>query len=165
MHTGKNMSRKTELGVQTAVRLPQDVYDRLKKSEHGVSEEIRRRLARTFAEDDAGTDPETRRLMDAIEKLAVLVRLQTNHNWHSHPAAHWVMRNAITARLQRLRPSGERVFAPGELPDARLVTSDDPEAMGLGLEAVEFHRLPLNDEQKREIEEKIGNTIRLDRVR
>jgi hypothetical protein len=139
------MARKTELGVQTAIRLPQDVYDRLKQSEHGVSEEIRRRLAQSFALD---ADPETSRLMAAIGRVATLIRLQTNHlDWHSHPAAHWIMRHAITARLARLKPEGEPVFAPDELPKARLVNSDDPQAMGQALEAIDFHSSPISEQR------------------
>lgn len=82
--------------------------------------------------------------MSAIDALSTLVQLQTGHSWHSHPAAHWVMRHALTARLQRLRPEGERVFAPDELPTARLVAagSDDPQTMGVSLEAVDFHKGP-----------------------
>ena len=35
-------------GVHTAVVLPPEVLDQLRKSERGVSEEIRRRIALTF---------------------------------------------------------------------------------------------------------------------
>jgi hypothetical protein len=59
------------------------------------------------------------------------------------------MRNTITARLQRLRPEGERTFGVGELPNDRLVASDDPEAMGLGLEAVDFHQPQVDEELQR----------------
>src|SRR5438128_1680405 len=131
---------------QMGVGLPDDLRAQLEAASaaggHSVAEEIRRRLERTF--EDEGIDPETRKLMAAIGSLTTLVRLQTGHAWHSHAAANRVLRHAITARLARLKPSGEAVFAPDELPSARLVAagSDDPEAMGLGLEAVDFHTPP-----------------------
>jgi hypothetical protein len=139
--------------VQTAVRLPRDMLERLRQSERGVSEEIRERLARSLDED--GIDVETRKLMAAIETLSVLVRLQTKHDWHRHPAANRVFRHAITARLARLKPEGEAVFGPDDLPapTARLVATDDVEAMGLGLEAIEFHTPPVTDARRRQLEE------------
>jgi hypothetical protein len=115
-----------------------------------VAEEIRQRLEQSFEQDEI--DQHTRQFMAAIANLVVLVRLQTGHDWHSHPAANRVLRNAITARLARLRPSGEPVFAPGELPSALLVASDDPEAMGLGLEAINFHTPPVDKARLQEME-------------
>jgi hypothetical protein len=143
-----------EVKRQMGVALSDDLRDRLEKSAdaagHSVGEEIRQRLERTFAEDDA-RDPETRKLISAIADLAIWVRIQTNRDWHSHPAANRVLRDAITTYLARLKPSGEPVFAPGELPTVRLVAagSDDPEAMGLALEALVFHTPPMTPERQR----------------
>jgi hypothetical protein len=141
--------------VQTAVRLPREMLEKLRQSSDGVSEEIRTRLARTLEED---ADPPTRALVVAIDKLAVLVRLQTGHDWYSHPAAHRVFKQMIVSRLVHLKPSGEAVFGSDELPPmaSRLVASDDPETMGMGLEAIErFHR-PLSIDEIRELEKKTG---------
>src|SRR6516164_5465331 len=142
--------RKSDPGVQTAIRLPRDVYDRLKQSEHGLSEEVRRRLAQSFALD---ADPGTTELMAAIVRFAGLVRMQTNHlDWRRHPGAYAVMREEILARLARLKPEGDPAFAPGELSEKRLVAADDPEAMGQGLEAIEFYVLQAPpDESLKEI--------------
>lgn len=149
---------KRERGVHTAVVLPAEMLELLRKSERGVSEEIRRRLALTFKDDEA--DPETRKLCAAIENFAVLVRLQTRHDWHRHAAANRVLRYMITARLARLKPSGEESFEPGELPAALLVGSEDPQTMGLGLEAIDFHAAPISEEKQRELHEKTLQEIR-----
>jgi hypothetical protein len=127
---------------------------------HSLGEEIRQRLERTFEED--GYSEETRRLVGAVRELTTYVRLQTGHDWFAHPAAARVLQYAITARLSRLKPEGEAIFAPGELPTARLVAqgSDDPEAMGLGLEAVEFHRPELPRERKRQLRAQTIREIR-----
>jgi len=139
------------------------MHERLKSSPCGMAEEIRQRLQRTFDQDAA--DAQTRDLLDAIDQLATWVRLQTNHTWHAHAASHWVFRTAITARLQRLRPAGEREFTDGELPKALLVATTEPEAMGLGIEAIEFqHRQQRKDprvsERLKAVREKATRELR-----
>lgn len=125
------------------------MLDQLRQSELGVSEEIRQRLERTFRND--GIDQPTRALMAAIDRFAVLVRLQTNHHWHAHAAAGRVFRRMITARLARLGIKGplsnEAVFQPGELPTALLVNSENPDEMGTALEAIDFY--PPNQQEKK----------------
>ncbi len=136
---------------QLKISLSDEIRDQLDaasaKAEHSLGEEIRRRLQTSF--DDEALDPETRRLAAAIGNLAVLVKLQTGR----------VLRHALTARLARLKPEGEPVFGSGELPIARLVASgsDDPEAMGLGLEAVDFHTPPMTAERRRQIDANKGD--------
>ena len=58
--------------VQTAVRLPQSLRDRLSKAggERGLGEEIRRRLEASFEAEKAPADPKTRELLDAIASCA-----------------------------------------------------------------------------------------------
>ena len=53
--------------IQTAVRLPQSLHERLKKAggERGMGEEIRRRLEASFAADQSA-----RELLDAISAVA-----------------------------------------------------------------------------------------------
>lgn len=54
--------------VQSAVRLPRSLHERLKKAggERGMGEEIRRRLEASFEAEKAPNDPKTRKLLDAI---------------------------------------------------------------------------------------------------
>ena len=111
---------------------------------------MRRRLERTFVDD--GIEPETRKLMAAIANLDFLTWLGTNRlRWHSHPGANQVLRHAIAARLQRLRPPGEAVFATGELAVPPLVASEDPQAIGLAIEAIDFHQPPMTPERRAEL--------------
>ncbi len=46
----------------------------------------------------------------------------------------------ITARLARAKPGGEPAFTRAELPKSLIIESEDPDAMGLGLEALQFHK-------------------------
>jgi hypothetical protein len=142
--------------VPTAIRLPREMYERLKRLPGGLAEQIRSRVELTFRNDEI--DEPTRKLMAAVENLAVLVRLQTCHEWHSHPAANRVLRHAIVARLARLKGGGEEAsFAPDELPKARLVApeSDDPRDMGVALEAVDFHSTLVDQKSIREFRDKL----------
>jgi hypothetical protein len=143
---------------QLKVGLPDYLREELEQaaaaSGRSLADEVRVRLEASF--ESEGSDAETRALTAAVGNLATLVRLQTGHKWHKHPAANRVMRYAITARLARLKPNGEAVFGPDELPKSRLAApgSDDPEAMGLGLEAIDFHAPQMNLEQSHELVEK-----------
>jgi hypothetical protein len=152
---------------QLKVGLPDALRSRLgtaaAASGKGLAEEIRGRLERTFENEIERGDAPTLKLSEAIEKLATLVSIQTGHAWHAHPAANRVMRFAITGRLARLTPQGDAVFAPSELPTARLVApgSDDPEAMGLALETLEFHTPPMTPE----LADKINHMIAAERAK
>jgi hypothetical protein len=144
--------------VQTAVRLPRRMLYALRQSARGVSEEIRARLRRSLDEDN---DPETRKLVAAINRLAGWVKLETGHAWHSHPAATRIFLDAITARLARLKPDGEPEFGPGELPARRVfvAASNDLTTIGLALEAIEFHTPPVTDEDRRRVEEELERVV------
>jgi hypothetical protein len=146
---------------QLKVGLPDELREQLEavaaESGKALGEEIRDRLEAGIA-----GDAETRKLVEAVGSLATLVRLQTGHAWHSHPGANRVMRHALTARLARLKPEGDGIFAPGDLPTARLVApeSDDPEAMGLALEAMDFHTPPMTPDLRRMLDEKLEEAKR-----
>ena len=114
-----------------------------KGSGRSLADEIRHRVERSFNREDAADEP-TRDLAEAVERFAVLIRLQTGHDWRTHPASNRVMRQMVSSRLARLGPQGEPFFAHDELPRARLVApeSNDVEAMAIGLEALDFYRSP-----------------------
>ena len=86
--------------VQTAIRLPREMHDRL-QGPGGVSEEIRQRVQRTFEED--AIDPKTRELAaDVIwlaNKMAGLGLL-----WHSDGRAHSALAAAIANWLEINKP-------------------------------------------------------------
>ena len=68
-------------GVHTAVVLPPEVLDQLRKSERGVSEEIRRRIALTFEQDAA--DRVIRELCDEVRRIADKLRQDFGAEWHT----------------------------------------------------------------------------------
>jgi hypothetical protein len=79
--------------VQTAVRLPAEMYERLKQADVGISEEIRNRVARTFAEDDAGACELAADLVAMIADIHALA----GSRWHQHSDVHAAVVAAINA--------------------------------------------------------------------
>lgn len=125
------MNQKPDL-VQTALRLPTEMLNRLRQSEHGVSEEIRGRLARSLAEDRI--DPTTRELANDLIQLAELVRLDVGANWNSDAGAHAAFRSAVIALIDEHKPEGAPVFgAVRDLFGAGISKSDDPDTLGRAL--------------------------------
>jgi len=142
---------------QLKVSLDDDLRDYIEvaseKAGRSISEEIRERLLATVAHDH--TDRPTRWLMLSVQGLAAKVKTDTGQDWHSHPAANRVLKLATGHLLDRLRPKDkEAVFAPDELPAARLVNSTEPEGIALGLEAIEFYGRPLSAEDQQTLTER-----------
>lgn len=156
------MAKKLKVEPERPKQLPVALTPHLRRqleaaaARSGVSlgEEVRRRLFQTFA--DETVDPRTRDLSEAVIGLALDVERETGNLWHQHPAANRALRFAITARLARLKPEGEAVFATGELPTNRIITSsEDPEAIGQTIETFDFktrsnERLKLENERTRQ---------------
>jgi hypothetical protein len=88
--------------VQTAVRLPRDMHERLSRSEAGVSEEIRRCVQRAFAVDEI--DPVTRELLEGIINLAEIIRADLDAEWHTSSGNHAAFAAAIAQRLHFYKP-------------------------------------------------------------
>jgi hypothetical protein len=145
------------------ISLPDDLRDRLDaviaKSGNSLGEEIRQRLERTLLQD---ADPKTAKLLAAIQDFAVWTRLYTDHAWHQHPAASRALRRAILARIARQwgKSVEDATFKPNELPTARMVDSDDPDTMGLSIEAMLFHMPPVSEERLRQANEAAMEKIR-----
>jgi hypothetical protein len=130
-----------QLPVSLTPHLRRQLEAASKASGVSLGEEVRRRLFRSFSDDTI--DPITRDLARAVIGFAHDVQRETGRSWHEHPASNRTLRNAITARLARLKPEGEAVFMPNELPANRLLTSsDDPDTIGLTIEAFDFRRDP-----------------------
>ena len=92
--------------VQTAVRLPQSLRDRLSKAggERGLGEEIRRRLEASFDAAKAPADPKTPELLDEIKRIALNMPL--DEPWHADRDAYEVFEAAIK-RAFEVQPSDE----------------------------------------------------------
>jgi hypothetical protein len=109
------------------------------KAGRSLSEEIRMRLERSLQQD--AIDPHTADMMKAVQDLAPLIKQQTGHVWHTHPAAVAVLKDALSARLERVAGGADAVFAPDELPADRIVASVDQRQWGAGLEAINWREV------------------------
>jgi hypothetical protein len=103
--------------IQTGLRLDSAVIDRLRQSEHGLSDEIRDRLERTFKED--AIDQATRELRDFLVLIAARLRQDYRVEWHASSRAREAFSTAIAQRIEgyaylaNKRPSAdEELFAP-----------------------------------------------------
>jgi hypothetical protein len=118
--------------VQTAVRLPQNLRDRLSEvgGERGLGEEIRRRLEASFEVADPSVDPKTRELLDAI---AFFDEEMFHHfgSWSKEPFAFNVMKACVDMLLAYYRPEGEAKAPPTTDRKAALLYGPDtsPEAL------------------------------------
>jgi hypothetical protein len=113
------MKRKKDDGmVQTAVRLPQSLRDRLSKEggERGLGEEIRQRLEASFAAETDKVSPKTRELLDAMSSFAREVEMYYGDP-ASDPFAADVLKACVDLLMTRDRPSGEAIPHPTEAAD------------------------------------------------
>jgi hypothetical protein len=145
--------------TQLKVGLEEEMRERLeaaaKRSGRGLGEEIRHRLEASLDQDTI--DPVTRELVEYVKRLAMMIRLQTNHlNWYEHPGAHAAFRFGVTARLGRIKPDGEALFGPDDVPppQVRLVIGESPETVGQALEALDHSAPQVNPERLRIMKEK-----------
>ena len=128
---------------QVNVSLPDDLRAKLDAASsaagHTLATEIRDRLERSFAL--VQPDVQTQGLMNLIGFLSLLTRQQTGRAWHEHAFAHELFRQAIALLLGRpgVKPEGQPVLDPAELPANRPVAAADIEAMAAGLEAIVSH--------------------------
>jgi hypothetical protein len=121
------MKRKNDDGmVQTAVRLPQSLRERLSKAggERGLGEEIRGRLEASFEAAKAPTDPKTPELLDAIAYCAEEIARDLRP-WSADAFAFAVLKETINKLLSHFEPKGEAV--PHLNPDSALVFLFDDE--------------------------------------
>jgi hypothetical protein len=110
-----------------------------------LSAEIRRRLKNSLAEDSVR--PDFLHLKNEIGALIDLVEMQCGHRWSEHPTTARVLQLAMNALLARYGARDDLKFAPGELPDVRLVAagSDDPSVIAIGIEAVVHNRTGITE--------------------
>jgi hypothetical protein len=127
---------------QIAIALPPTFRERLEQaasaSEHSIAEEVRQRLEQSFGAERL--DEATRDLLLTIQSVAKLVRSQTGYDWFAHPRAWEVFRHAINVHLDRLRPTEAVTEHPAALRPCPLVSSDNAEVIGAGLEAINMLR-------------------------
>src|ERR1019366_6472420 len=132
--------KQKQLPVALTPHLRRELEAAAARSGNSLGEEVRQRLFQSFAAESV--DPLTRQFADAAVGFAIDVKRETGRDWYAHPAANRALRYAITARLSRLKPAGDVVFAADELPANRILTSSiDPETIGTMIEAFNFRTL------------------------
>lgn len=121
--------KKADEMVQTAVRLPQSLRDRLSSAggQGGLGEEIRRRLEASFEADKAPVDPKTRELLEEIEQLALNTPLHVP--WYADSDAFNIFAVAIKEKLSKYQPSGKAAGPTGRL-ESVFGKDATPEAIG-----------------------------------
>jgi hypothetical protein len=110
--------------VQTAVRLPRKLRDRLCKvgGERGLGEEIRRRLEASFDAEKNELSPKTRELIDAVTSFAWQVAMYYGDP-ASDPFAADVWKGCVDLLMDYDRPKGEALPHPTDAAD--MVFSSD----------------------------------------
>jgi hypothetical protein len=111
------------------------------QSGKSLADEIRVRLARSFAR-DAGDKP-TRDLQTAVDRLTNLIRWQFGHAWHSSADAYAAFTFGIMGAIGRHKPADDA--APKSDQPVQLIASDEPRTIGLGLEALAFNTVAADD--------------------
>ncbi len=99
---GHASANASALSVQIGVRLDSVVADRLRASEHGLSDEIRQRLERTFKYDKV--DPVTRELVEGLVNIAALLSVDFGAEWHAWPRAYEAFFSAVKQRIAAYAP-------------------------------------------------------------
>jgi hypothetical protein len=119
--------------VHTAVVLPRDLLERLRRdaeaADQGVSAEIRRRLQLHYDVTELSrSDPETTDLLQLIRLLAIQISADLGQKWHRHPDALAAFKAGVAALLAQYQPDGDE----SAYPDTRVVgdPDDPPEAIG-----------------------------------
>ncbi len=108
------MGKKPEAVMrQTALRLPNDLYERLQRAggEGGVGEEVRRRLEASFAAEKPPANPKTQELLGVISFVADKTDFYRS-DWSKDPFAFAVLKAAVDLMLTARRPKGEAVKKP-----------------------------------------------------
>jgi hypothetical protein len=148
---------KRPLKQQMGLLLDDELKERLEKAcaanGRSAGAEIRARLALSFEED--ALDEQTRELRHYLARLARAVRTWTHLEWSAHPAAFQAFMRALVRQLEDLRPPGEAIFKPEDLPKpgsgASVTQPVDPEALGVALQLVDRERMRTLDARHEEI--------------
>ena len=100
--------KKTDEMIQSAIRLPLGLHERLKRAggERGMGEEIRRRLEASFEAEKAPVAPKTRQLLDAICHFVDETGRDFG-SWSDDPFAFEVLKGAVNMLMAHDKPKGK----------------------------------------------------------
>jgi hypothetical protein len=117
--------KSTEM-LQSAIRLPRSLHDRLKKAggERGMGEEIRRRLEASFEAEKPPADPNTRELLDAISAMAEEIGAYYGR-WSEDAFAFGVLKACVNMLWAYYQPKGEPTANPNPDSAAHLLYGPD----------------------------------------
>lgn len=117
--------------VQTALRLPRALHDKLKAAggERGISEEIRQRLEASFASPTQAADPATAELLEDIAGIAHTLEFDVS-GWTADLWTFEAFRAAIETLLEAHRPKSTLKVVRMLFP-----TTDDSQVVGRTLAA------------------------------
>lgn len=95
----RKSTRETKNMIQTALWLPHDMHEQLKKDggERGLGDEIRRRLQVSFGVEQQPRDKPTDLLLDLIKRIAL--NLSRDEEWWANRFALGVFKTAINELL------------------------------------------------------------------
>jgi hypothetical protein len=126
----------TKSDVQTSLRLPEELRDRLTQAAadhgYGIGEEIRRRLEASFAGGTATADGKTSQVIHAFAWTAEIVG-SSYLQWHADRFAFEIVKAAVNAAMDYYRPPGEPVSKVDEekhLIDVLCNVGDPPDVIG-----------------------------------
>jgi hypothetical protein len=130
----KGRPRSENPMVHTAVVLPQDLLEKLRKdaeaSGHGLSAEIRAQLQLNYLMMETKTKdgPETSNLLAAIKHLANFLAHDLGKKWHEHAYALAAFKAGVASFLTRYHPEGDERVRP----DTRVAgePDDPPDVVG-----------------------------------
>ena len=106
----RKSTRETQNMIQTALWLPRDVHEKLKKEggERGLGEEIRRKLQLAFEAADAALMPGDHTTGELLDQIKDFARdLSRDEPWYANQFTFKVFRAAIEALLLDLQPRTE----------------------------------------------------------
>jgi hypothetical protein len=103
----RKSTRETKSMIQTALWLPRDMHEKLKKDggERGLGEEIRRRLQYAFDAAETPSDEVTDEVLNQIKDI--FRDVSRDEPWHANRFAYDVTKAAINALLSNHQPSNE----------------------------------------------------------
>jgi predicted DNA-binding protein len=135
------MKKKPQTGeavVQTSIRLPREMHDRLAKGDAQFGEEVRRRLEASFILERV--DPKTRELLEAMVDFADNYTFHmVGVPWHKEPIVFEQFKEGLLEMLECLRSEGTRVLVK---PAKGKVTWEQTPPLGVGrtMARVVLHR-------------------------
>lgn len=116
--------------IQSAIRLPRGLHERLKKAggERGMGEEVRRRLEVSFDAEAARGNPKMVYMLDAISSCADDIARDFG-SWSEDAFAFEVLKGCVDILLRHFQPEGKPVPKPvaGGLADT-FYRSETPKA-------------------------------------